>query len=531
MTTTPTTTSSTRGRGLTLAFICSGIVLVYLDLTIVNVALPAMQQSLHAGISQLQWIVDGYALVLACLLLSAGTFGDMFGRKRLFVGGLAGFIITSALCALAPNYDFLLIARVLQGATGSVMVPLSLALVSSIYTEPRARAGAIGVWAGIGGLAMAAGPVLGGVLVEALGWQVIFWINVPVGLAALIVLAVRLPAARPETTRRPDMVGQVLFVLGIAALVFGLIQSSAAGWGSPMIIGALAVAVVALALFVVWELRTKDPMLPLAMLRNPVMVVAAVVNFFGLFGLFSTIFLLTLYLQRINGLSTVQAGIRFLALNVAIMVFSYLASKIAAILGPPIPIVVGSLMSAGGLLWLTTLQPGTPFAHYWWALSLIGAGVSLVGAPATVALLGSVRAEQAGTATGVSNTFRQVGSVFGVAIAGTLLVEHLHATVPGALASVPLGPGRGGLVGALSKGDLSGVPALPPALRDAVLHAVGPAVTGGIQLGMYVAAVGTLVGGILAAIILRRAARRPATVPAQRAGESESDAVAQAAMH
>lgn len=513
-------TAPTRGNALTLTFICSGIVLVYLDLTIVNVALPAMQASLSASVTQLQWIVDAYALVLACLLLSAGTLGDLFGRKRIFLGGLVGFIVASVLCALAPTYETLLIARVIQGVAGSAMVPLSLALVSTIYTEPAARARAIGVWAGVGGLALAAGPILGGVLVEGLGWQSIFWINVPVGLAALIVLAIKLPAARPAVSRRTDPLGQGLFVVGIGGLVYGLIQASALGWGSPVIIGSVVGGVVVLALFVAWERRFSDPMLPMSLMRNPVMVAAAAVNFFGLFGLFTTIFLLTLYLQRVNGLSTLAAGIRFLALNIAIMVFSYLASVIANKLGARVPIVVGSVMSAIGLLRLTMLEPGTTFLSYWWALALIGAGVSLVGAPATVALLSSVRPEQAGTATGVSNTFRQVGSVFGVAIGGTLLVQHLHSTVPAAIASLPLsGPQRTDMVQALSTGDLSAPDRLPAGLRDAVLHAVGPAVSGGVHLGLAVAAVGALAGGIFALFALRKPkapADKPAEAPAER---------------
>ncbi|GIF15664.1 DHA2 family efflux MFS transporter permease subunit [Actinoplanes teichomyceticus] len=507
------------GRGLLLTFICIGIFMVYLDSTIVNVALPEIQRDLSTDITQLQWIIDAYALAVACLLLTAGTLGDIFGRKRIFMGGLVVFLVASILCALAPDFEFLLAARILQGAAGSVMIPVSLALVSVTFPEPAARARAIGIWAGIGGLALAAGPVLGGLLVDNVGWPAIFWVNVPFGVLAFVVLARRLGESRAPGRRRADVVGQVLFVLAMVALVYGLIEASSRGWGDTLILSSFAVAVVALIAFVAWELRQPDPMLPMNLFRSPVLVVAGAVNFLGLFGLYGSIFLLTLYLQQINGLSTTATGVRFLALNVAIMVFSYVASVLAAKTGPKLPIVIGSVASAAGLLQLARLEPGTSFAAYWWALALLGAGVSLVGAPATVALLSSVRPEQAGTASGVSNTFRQVGSVFGVAITGTLLLRHLDAAVPDALRGVSLGPaGQGGTVEALSAGDLSVIERLPQQLRGPVLDAVAPVFTDGLHIGFVVAAIGTLIGGLFALLVLpgrrRAAAKPPAPAPA-----------------
>ncbi|MDH6131846.1 EmrB/QacA subfamily drug resistance transporter [Kitasatospora sp. MAA4] len=491
------------GRALLLTFICVGIFMVYLDATIVNVALPTMQQKLGADITQLQWIVDAYALVVASLLLTAGTLGDILGRKNIFLGGLIGFVTASALCAVAPNYTFLLVARILQGAAGSVMIPISLALISGLFPAPADRAKAVGVWAGVGGLALATGPVLGGYLVAQFGWQSIFWVNVPVGALALSVLIVRLPSAQLPGTRRPDVAGQLLFILAISSLAYGLIEASSKGWGSGIILTAFAVAAVALGAFVAWESRSADPMLPLGLFRNPVLIVAGTVNFLGLFGLYGSIFLLTLYLQQINGLSTLQAGLRFLSLNVAIMVFSYVASMLAAKFGPKIPIVIGSVASTAGLLQLTQLQPGTGYGSYWWAMSLIGAGVSLVGAPATVALLGSVRPEQTGTASGVSNTFRQVGSVFGVALCGTLLAQHLSSGIPKAVAPLPLEPAqRAALTNALAKGDLAAVSHLSPAAREIVLRAAAPVFTDGLHMGAVVAAAATLVGGLFALFVL-----------------------------
>ncbi|MGW4500405.1 DHA2 family efflux MFS transporter permease subunit [Micromonospora sp. NPDC004336] len=518
MTTSSRSTPAPRGRGLLLTFICIGIFMVYLDSTIVNVALPEIQRDLSTDITELQWIIDAYALAVACLLLTAGTLGDILGRRRIFLVGLVGFLVASVLCALAPSYEFLLVARVLQGAAGSIMIPVSLALVSATYPEPVARAKAIGAWAGIGGLALAAGPVLGGVLVDHVGWPAIFWVNVPFGVTAFAVLTRRLGESRAPGKRRADVVGQLLFVVAMVGLVYGLIEASARGWSDPLILGSFGLSAVALIAFVSWELHQPDPMLPMNLFRSPVVVVAGAVNFLGLFGLYGSIFLLTFYLQQINGLSTTGTGLRFLALNVAIMVFSYVASVLAARTGPKVPIIIGSVASAAGLLQLARLEPASGFGAYWWALALLGAGVSLVGAPATVALLSSVRPEQVGTASGVSNTFRQVGSVFGVALTGTLLLRHLGAAGPGALASVPMAPEqRDEAVRAVSAGDLAAIGRLPAALREPVLQAVAPVFTDGLRIGFATAAVGTLVGGVFALIVLpgrrKLAAARAAATP------------------
>ncbi|MCP2164758.1 DHA2 family efflux MFS transporter permease subunit [Goodfellowiella coeruleoviolacea] len=500
--------------GLVLAFLASGVFMAYLDSTIVNVALPQMQARLAVTVSQLQWVVAGYTLVVACLLLTAGTLGDLFGRRRLFLAGLLGFTAASALCALAPDYPTLLIARLLQGVGGSVLIPVSLALISSTFPDPARRARAIGVWAGVGGLAMALGPLLGGVLVAAFGWPSIFWINVPIGVLAVLVLRRVLTEHRPARTRRPDVVGQVLFVVTTAALTYALIEGADQGWTSAPILGCFLAAAVGIVAFVRWELRHRDPMVPMELFCRPVFVVAGAVNLFGLFGLYGSIFLLTLYLQQVNQLSATQAGVRFLALNAAVMVCSYLASALAAKVAPRVLITLGSALSSAGLLGLLTLQVGTGYASYWWALVLLGAGLSLVGAPATVALLGSVPAHQAGTASGISNTFRQIGSLLGVAVCGTLLVARMRSTVPDRLAGIPLpAPLRDTTTAQLASGDLSVINQLPEGIRRAVFEATAPALVDGLHLGVTVAAVCAVVGGISALVVLRN--RGGATDPAQ----------------
>jgi EmrB/QacA subfamily drug resistance transporter len=506
--------ASDNRRGLQLAFLCFGVFMVYLDATIANVALPDIQKDMSANIAQLQWVIDAYTLAFACLLLTSGALGDILGRKNLFLGGLIGFTLTSVACALANSVGLLLTARALQGICGSIMIPVSLALVSAAYPEPSARAKAIGIWSGLGGLALSAGPVIGGVLVDNFGWQSIFWVNVPIGVVAAVVLPRVLSEYPASRARRVDTVGQLLFVTAIASLAYALIEGNTLGWRSGAIIGMFAGSAAALLLFVVWELRHPQPMLPLRMLRDPIVVVAGTVNFLGLFGLFAAIFLLTLYLQNVNGLSTIEAGVRFLALTVPIMVASFVASVLASKVGPRLPIVVGSVLSAAGLIGLTQLEVGTGFGGYWWALALLGSGVALTGAPATVALLGSVPAEQAGTASGVSNTFRQIGAVFGVALSGALLLRRLGDGVPVALAGIPMPDAlRDKVVEGLSDGDLSRADLLPAELRRPVLAAVGPVYVDGLQLVMQVAAAGTLLGGLLALPFLNSvtaANRRPA---------------------
>ncbi|MET8099370.1 DHA2 family efflux MFS transporter permease subunit [Streptomyces sp. NPDC005236] len=503
------TTAPGQRKGLLLAFLCFGVFMVYLDATIVNVALPDIQQDLSTDITQLQWIIDAYTLTFACLLLTSGTLGDILGRKKIFLAGLTGFTLSSVICALSHSIGVLLVGRTLQGVCGSIMIPVSLALVSAAYTAPAARAKAIGIWAGVGGIALSTGPVLGGVLVDHYGWQSIFWVNVPVGIIATVVLARLLTENRSPRKRRLDLVGQLLFITAIASLAYGLIEGNSKGWTSGIILGSFAGSVVTLLLFVLWELRHPDPMLPMSFFRSPIVVVAGIVNFLSLFGLFAAIFLLTLYLQSINRLSSIETGVRFLALTVPIMIASFAASIVAAKVGPRLPIAIGSVLSAGGLFGLTVLEVGSGFGSYWWSLALLGVGVSFTGAPATVALLGSVPAEQAGTASGVSNTFRQVGTVFGVALAGALLLRHLRDAMPDALAGTDVpAQTQAKAVALLGDGDLSRVAALPPGIRATVMEAVGPVYVDGMHLAMQIAGTGALVGGLCALIFLK--GRRPA---------------------
>ncbi|BBC31505.1 hypothetical protein SGFS_027990 [Streptomyces graminofaciens] len=493
-------------RALRLAFVCAGVVMVYLDSTVVGVALPDMQSDLGIGVSGLQWVFDIYVLTFACFLLTAGTLGDTLGRGRVFLVGLAGFTAASVGCALSTTVGELLVARAVQGVFGAVMITVSLALIRQFYTEARARASAVAVWAGVGGVALAAGPIVGGLLVDAYSWQSIFWINLPVGVVAIGALALLLPLGPADTAgRRIDWIGQLLFVVGIAMMAYGLIEAGQKGWGSPLILGLLGGSVPVLGLCLRWENRTPHPMLPLALLRDRIVLMTCSVNFLCFFGLFGIIFLLTLFLQQVNGLSPVQSGLRLLALTVSITVASLLAPAVSARLGTRPAIVLGSLVAAGGFVGLLAMEAGGGFATYWWALVLVGAGVSVVGAPATVALLSAVPPEQAGVASGMSQTCRQVGAVFGVALSGTLVQRRLHSGLPGVLEQVPLpAAARERLADAIEHGRLGDAAALPPRIREGVLRSVGDLMTQGLHTAVLVAAAGAALGAVAAAVLLRR---------------------------
>lgn len=409
------------GRRTVLALLCTGLFVVYLDTTVVSVALPAVRAALGGDIATLQWVVDAYVLTFACLLLSAGALGDLLGRRRVFLIGLIGFTIASAACALAPSAGLLLAARAVQGVFGAALVPVSLALVVGLYAQPAERARAIGVWAGTGGLALAAGPVVGGLLTENLGWASVFWLNVPIGVILTVALFRLLPPVAALPDSRVDVVGQLAFVIGIGALTWSLIESGSRGWGSIMVVSGLVIAAAALIFFVVWEGRCAAPMLPLDLIRQPVVAIACATNLFSISGFYIALFLLTLHLQVVQGLSAVETGVRFLAMTGAVMVASFVASAVAGRIGARIPAVAGSLSATAGLLGLLTVDASSGYLSYAWALVLLGAGISFVGAPATVALMSTVAPVRAGTASGASNTFRQLGAVLGISLAGSLV--------------------------------------------------------------------------------------------------------------
>ena len=508
--------------GAMLVFLCAGIFMVYLDSTVVNVALPEIQASLGGGVTELQWVVDAYALALASLLLTAGAAGDIIGRRRMFLLGLIGFTLASVACALATSIEALLIARTIQGAVGAGLIPISLAFITQLYRDPGKRAAMIGLWAGVGGLALAAGPVIGGALLDRYGWQSIFWINVPIGVLSTTALYVLLPRTQQRVRQNLDPIGQLLFIVAIALLTYGLIEGNGRGWDSLLIIAVFVGAAIALAAFIRWQLRTAQPLLPLTFFRSPMFAAACAVNFLGLFGLFGVIFLMTLYLQTINGLTPIETGVQLLALTVSIMVASALAPLLAKRWGTRATITVGSLVTMVGCLGLTGLQVGSDFWTYGWALALLGIGVSLTGAPATIALLASVPGDRAGTASGVSNTFRQIGGVFGVAMAGAVVLQHLKSSLTPTVQALPIpAAAKDTLLEAIGRGDVNSLGGLPADLRQQAAAQAQLEFVNGMHIACIVAGAGGLVAGVVALVWMGRRRVKPVDAGTGRAAYGE----------
>ncbi|GGD84918.1 MFS transporter [Paenibacillus nasutitermitis] len=492
-------------KGLVFLLICFGIFMVYLDSTIVNVALPHMGEYFAANLSGMQWIVNVYTLTFACFLLTAGSLGDRWGHHKLFLAGMVGFTICSILCALSQNYELLLAGRALQGLFGSFLVPMSLALIRHLFHEPAARAKAIGLWSAIGGLALAAGPLLGGVLVENYGWQSIFWINLPVGIIVLIMLAPMIPHTAVQTGKSIDWIGQILMILSLAALTYALIEGGSRGWGSAIILLLFAAAAILLLVFLAWEASRRESLLPMSLFRIPIFVVTCIVNFLGFFGLYGVIFLMTLYYQMVHGYSATETGVRFLALTVSIMLASVSGSLLSQRFHPRSLILIGLALVAAALFALTTIHADSGYGTYWWWLSLLGIGISIAGAAGTVAMMGSVPPELAGTASGVMNTFRQISAVFGVAVSGVLVTSRLREGVTEVLQQAPLGEeARSGLYVHLSGGELSAAATAPLSAewKLRITEIAGRMFIEGMHNTFIASGVAGLVAGALALLLL-----------------------------
>jgi DHA2 family methylenomycin A resistance protein-like MFS transporter len=394
--------------------------MIQLDLTIVNVALWDIQQGFGAGVSGLQWVVGAYALPLAGLMLSTGDLGDLFGHKRVFLSGLGVFVLGSICCALAPGIAVLVAARAVQGVGAAALLPTSLALLNRAFADERERAGALGLWAGVSGLSLVAGPVLGGFLVGALGWRSVFWVNVPVGLAAFVLAARAVRETREPGGRNLDVPGQILGIVSLGALLFALIEGNGLGWGSPAIVVAVCIAACGLVAFVVVELRSPGPMVELRFFGNPTFSAANAASGTMNFAMFGLLFAMSLFFQRGQGYSPIETGLRMIPLLGPLTLLAPFGGRLVGAVGPRWP-VGGLVLSALGMLLLARVDGQTGYGGIWPALLLTGLGL----APATPALVaaatGSVPRGRAGMASAVNNTARQGAGALGVAILGGFL--------------------------------------------------------------------------------------------------------------
>jgi EmrB/QacA subfamily drug resistance transporter len=414
---------------LILAICCMSLFIVGLDGTIVNVALPSIGHGLHSSVSGLQWTIDAYLLVLASLLMFSGSTADRIGRRKTFQAGLALFTVGSLLCSLAPGLGWLVAFRMLQAVGGSMLNPVAMSIITNTFTDPAGRAKAIGVWGGVFGLSMALGPVVGGALVDSVGWRGIFWVNVPVGIAAIVLTALFVPESRAERPRRPDPLGQVLVIAALASLTYAIIEGPGSGWGSPRILGFFGLAAVALVLFLRYEPRRQDPLIDPRFFRSAPFSGATVTAVSAMAALGGFLFLNTLYLQDVRGFRPLIAGLYLLPMAVAMAVCAPLAGRIVAKRGGRLPLMVSgiALIASGVLLTRLTDTTGTGFL----ALSYVvfGIGLGMVNAPITNSAVSGMPRQQAGVAAGVASTSRQVGQSLGVAIMGSVLNGNLHGAL------------------------------------------------------------------------------------------------------
>ncbi|MFE0023463.1 DHA2 family efflux MFS transporter permease subunit [Amycolatopsis sp. NPDC059021] len=412
-------TELSRARRFLVLGICSlSLFIVGLDTTIVMLALPDIQHDLGSSVTGLQWTIDAYTITLASLLMLAGSTGDRLGRRRTFQTGLALFTLGSLLCSVAPGTGWLIVFRIAQAVGGSMMNPVAMSIITNTFTIPRERAQAIGLWGGVIGLSMALGPVLGGALVAAAGWRAVFLVNVPIGVAAIVLTALFVPESKAARPRRLDPVGQVLVIALLGSLTFGIIEGPHLGWVSPWIVGCFVVAALALLGILGYERRRAEPLLELRFFRSVPFSGATVIAICGFMGLAGFLFLNSLYLQQVRGFSPLHAGLLTLPMAVLAGVLAPVSGRIVGTRGPRLPLIVAGVGLTASAVLLTTVVPGTPVPVLVLAYAIFGIGFGMLNAPITNTAVSGMPREQAGVAAAVATTSRQVGTSLGVAVLG-----------------------------------------------------------------------------------------------------------------
>jgi EmrB/QacA subfamily drug resistance transporter len=410
-------------RGLVLAVCCLSVCVTGIDITIVNVALPSIAADLHASVSSLQWSIDAYTLVIACLLLLSGSLADRFGRKRVFQIGLTLFTLSSLLCGLAPSVGWLIGFRALQAVGGSMLNPVAMSIIVSVYTDRRDRARAVGVWGSTIGITIAAGPVLGGVLVNALDWRSVFWVNVPVGIVAILLTRLFVPESKAQQARAYDPPGQALIVVLFASIIFATIEGPRHGWGSPLIVGLYALAVLAVAGLIVVESHRPEPVIDLRFFRSPPFSGANVIALAISASLGGFLFLNTLYLQDVRDYSPLRAGLMIIPLAVGQGVAAQISGRVVGSRGPRIPLVLGGALLAAGAFLLVPMSAHTSNTYLLITYMVFGLGAGLVAPPITNTAVSGLPRDQAGVAGALASSARQFGIAVGVAITGSIVTS------------------------------------------------------------------------------------------------------------
>jgi EmrB/QacA subfamily drug resistance transporter len=410
-------------KWLTLAAVSFGLFMIMLDNTVVNVALPSIQRDLQADLSELEWIVTGYALTFASLMLVGGKVADAYGRRLIFVVGIVVFTVASFLCGVADSSEMLIGARVLQGAGAALMNPATLSIIAATF-PPRERGTAIGIWAGTSALALAIGPLVGGLITEHLDWSWIFFVNIPIGVLGIVASYLFIDESRDETHTSLDLPGLVTSGVGLFALTYALIEANTYGWTSARIVGAFALAAVLLVSFVVLERRRRDPMLPLDLFRSGTYTGSNLVVLLVALAMFGVFFFVSLYMQNVLGYSAVQAGAAFLPMTILIILVAPIAGKTSDRVGSRGLMTVGMVLIAVQLVLFSRLGEDATFWNLLPALMLGGVGMALTMTPSAAAATRSVPVEKAGVGSAVLNSARQVGGTMGIAVIGAIMAAE-----------------------------------------------------------------------------------------------------------
>lgn len=485
----------------TLVAVSLGVVMVGLDASVVAIANPRIAVDLHASLSDLQWITDAYMLALASLLIFGGKLGDRFGRRAMFFVGVLGFAATSVGIGLVGTVAGVIALRTLQGMFGALLMPATLAIVRASFGEDKLNT-AVGIWGAASGVSIAAGPIVGGLLVEHVSWESVFYINAPIAAAALALGALAVVESRSDGEHRLDTAGIVTLSAGLFLVVFGLIKAQNWGWLATPTLAVIAAGLATLAVFVLIELRTPDPLLPMRLFANRALSIGTAVVVIDFFALFGAVFFISLYLQNVQGFSPVETGIRTLPLSAALMVTAPLSGVLTERFGPRPAMVVGLAAVAVGLFSLTWLRVDSGYAALWPAFVLLGAGIGLVLTASSDAIIGNAGVDDAGVAGGLQSTGVQLGGVLGTTILGSVVSSRVGSVLLDELT----GAGTPGPVAAkltagkelVAQGVAPTTPAMPGPLAQAVVQGSHNAFMAGLHTSMLVAAAAAAVGAVLA---------------------------------
>jgi EmrB/QacA subfamily drug resistance transporter len=484
-------------RWLILVVLCFSLLVIVLDNTILNVAIPTLSRELDATSSQLQWMVDSYTLVFAGLLLTAGSLGDRFGRRGALQIGLVIFGLGSLLSALASTADQLIATRAFMGIGGAFIMPATLSIITNVFPGQE-RGRAIGVWAGTAGVAVALGPLAGGFLLEHFYWGSIFLVNLPIVVIGLVAGVFLIPTSKDPAAPKLDLVGAVLSITGLIALVYAIIEAPSEGWTSPVILGAFALAAVLLGAFFWWQRTTDHPMLDLKFFRNPRFSAASTGIATAFFALFGATFLLTQYMQFVMGFTPLEAGVRLLPFAGVILVMSPLSARIVEHIGTKVTVASGLTIAGIGMILMIGLEPSSSYGDLVWRMVLWAFGQALVMAPATESIMGSLPLAKAGVGSAVNDTTRQVGGALGVAIVGSVMASTYGSKIADFFAGTPAAGSGAEDVAKESLGGALAIADQLPGLGDVARAAF----VDGMHVGVLVAGGVALLGALVAAIWL-----------------------------